>query len=63
MMQHCALCRELYPLRDLNQDDLCEVCAALDSLKDTMRKRGIIKPDLFENQINDGRSVLPPGDR
>jgi hypothetical protein len=55
----CAKCGSIEPVASLNADDLCGVCAALASLRDTLEKRGIIHPTLFDRS----KSQLPPSDR
>ena len=59
VMSRCAKCGDPTPLADLNADDWCSLCASIDRLRATLEKRGIVKPDLFDNQ----HSQLPPSDR
>lgn len=59
VMGKCAKCGDATPTAELNADEWCGLCAAIDRLRGTLEKRGIIHPQLFP----EGNRELPPGDR
>jgi hypothetical protein len=59
-MTDCPKCGSRVPEKELTADDECGLCAALRSLRNTLEKRGLLHPELFERANN---SVLPPSDR
>lgn len=40
----CAGRHQQTPVAELNADDLCEICAAIDSLRITLERQGKLKP-------------------
>ena len=58
VMSVCSKCGDPTPLAELSADDWCPLCESLARLRDTLEKKGIVHPQLF-----DRNRQLPRGDR
>jgi len=60
---NCSVCGCSASVSEMDADDRCSICSALSSLRETLIRRGFMKPNLPGIDYMSTLNQLPPGDR